>query len=825
MSKVSPGNLTLGGNSTLFSGPVSFSNGTLTFGTNGLGTGNLTLDNASLVWASGNSQDITAGRTVTFGNNPVTFSVDADVTLAGDFGGAGTANLTKDGTGKLTLTADTTFTGNLTVLNGNLTLGNGGATGSILGGINLANPASTLTVSRAGDHTIANLISGPGSLVLDGTGIQSLTQANTFTGTTVINGGTALLVSPLALQASSLVYNNAGGAISFDGNFNATIGSLEGDRNLVLENSSLGAVALTAGGNNFATTYTGILSGAGSLTKVGTGIMALTGAHTFAGATQVNGGALELASTVTLANTTVSVGATGRLTSNGATISASLPSNVANGAGGGVLFEQFSGSATFAGSLNSVGNANNVARIQVNGGTLTAASMQLGRTASSFTAEPAAASTADGLQVNGGDVDITGNLTLWHGSANSSINTRIDSGSLDVGGVVTVGLNNGGRWSVVHVAGGAFTSTDTVTGVQLGATTVGNAAFLTSGGTATVERFQFGQGALGGSSTVHVSGGELYVGSGGMVVGTSEPAFVATLRLSGGMLAAKAPWSTAIPVATSATFGVKAADAANAPQNITLSGPVTGTGSLLKDGGGTLTLSGAYSYSGSTEVDAGTLQLDTATLSDTSTVDVSATGAAVLNLPHGQTDTVSDFLIDGVSQGPGTYNAGNTGGRITGSGSLLVPVSDPFIGWADGLGLTGPDAAKTADPDKDGLNNLQEFAFDGNPTSGAASGKIRSRIETVGADQALVITLPVRTGATFGGAPAKSATIDEIIYTIQGSNTLAAFDQAVSEIAVSSAGMPALSTGWSYRSFRLGGAIPARGATGFLRADVADAAP
>jgi fibronectin-binding autotransporter adhesin len=827
ITKVSPGNLTLGGNNTLFSGPVSFSNGTLTFATNGLGTGNLTLDNASLVWAPANSQDITAGRTVTFGNNPVTFSVDADVTLANNFGGAGTANLTKDGTGKLTLTADTTFTGNLTVLNGNLTLGNGGATGSTLGGINLANAASTLTVSRSGDHTIANLISGTGNLVLGGTGIQSLTQANTFSGTTVINGGTALLVSPLALQASSLIYNKTGGAISFDANFNATIGSLEGDKNLVLENSSLGAVALTVGGNNMATTYTGILSGAGSLTKVGTGVMALTGAHTFTGSTQVNGGALELDATVTLTNTTIGVGATGRLTSLGAAISASVLSNVANGATGGAVFQQFSGSANFAGGLNSNGNANQQGLIQVDGGTLTAASMQLGRTAQSITAEPAAGSNANGLVVNGGDVDIAGALNMGTVSAaNSTVNVRIDSGSLDIGGPVTVGLNNGGRWSVVDVAGGTFTAADTVTGVQLGSGFVGNAAFLTRGGTATVERFQFGQGALGGASTVHVSGGELYVGSGGMIVGTSEPAFVATLRLSGGTLGAKAPWSTAIPVATANSFTVKAADASNAPQNITLSGEITGTGSLLKQGGGTLTLSGAYSYLGSTEVDAGTLQLNTATLSDTASVDVSGTGSAVLNLPHGQTDTVSDFLIDGVSQGPGTYNAGNTGGRITGSGSLFVPVADPFTGWIAGFGLTGPDAEKTADPDKDGQTNLQEFAFDSDPASGAASGKIRSRIETVGADQALVITLPVRNGAVFAGTPGKSSTIDKVIYAIQGGNNLATFDQAVSEIATSAAGMPALSAGWNYRSFRLDGAVGGgtpRGPKGFLRADVAAA--
>ncbi len=832
--KSSPGNLTLGGNNS-FGGDLIFSNGTLTFSNNSLGAGALTLDNASLVWGPGNSQDITVGRAITFGNNPITFAMDSDVTLANNFGLTGTANLTKDGSGNLAITADTSFAGNLTVLNGNLTLGDGGAAGSTVGGINLANASSALTVSRSGDHTISNLISGTGDLVLDGTGLQSISQANTFTGTTVINGGSAVLVNTLALQSSSVIYNTAGGALNFGSNFAATLGSLEGDKDLVLENSDEfpGAVTLTVGGNNAGTTYTGILSGGGSLTKIGTGVMTLAGAQTYAGATQVNGGALELDSSVSLNNTTVSVGATGRLTSTGATINASVLSNVGNGATGGAIFEQFSGSATFASGLNSIGNANNVARIQVNGGTFTAASMQLGRTASSFTAEPVAASMIDGLQVNGGDVDIAGALTLYHGSANSSINTRIDSGSLDVGGVITIGLNNGGRWSVIHVAGGAFTSSDTGSGVVLGGPAQGNAAFLTSGGIATVERFQFGQGALAGTSTVHVSGGDLYVGSGGMVVGTSNTGFVSTLRLSGGVVGAKDSWSSAIPVATSNTFGVKAADASNVAHDITLSGPVTGTGAIVKTGGGTVALTGTLSYTGNTTVEAGSHSLSSPDLDDIATVEISATGNATLNLNYTGTDVVGGLFFDGAEQEQGTWGrigsltAAHTSARITGDGILNV-VSDPFTPWIDTFTtLSGAQKDKTADPDNDGLTNLEEFALDGNPESGTATGKVRARIETVGADQALVITLPVRTGAVFGGAPDKFATLDKVTYTIRGTNDLVTFDQGVTEVAESSLGMPTpLSTGWAYRTFRLNGAIGGgtpRGPKGFLDLKIEEA--
>ena len=832
IAKTSPGNLTLGG-TNIFSGGINFANGTFTFSNNSLGTGNLTLNNATLTWDSGNTKDITTGRSVIFGEDPITFLMDDNVTLANDFGTPGGANLTKDGIGTLTLTADTTFTGNVTVANGNLTLGNGGATGSVFGNINLTNASSILTVNHSGDHTIGNLISGTGSLVLIGSGVHTLLQANTFTGSTTINGGTAYLGSNLALQGSTLAYASTGGTLSFGTNFSATLGGLEGDKDLVLENADVtpGAVTLTVGGNGSSTTYSGILSGAGSFTKTGAGTMVMSGAHTFTGATLVSGGALELDPTVTLNNTTVSVGATGRLTSNGATINASALSNVANGTTGPAVMDLMGGTANYPLGINALGNNNQGYHIQVaTGATLNVGPINLGRSGLSLTTEPTAGSATDGLRVTGGDVNIDGTLTLANGSSNSSVSTQITDGSLDVSGAISVGLNNGGRWSVIDVAGGAFTSTDTTTGVRLGGPQQGNAAFLTRGGTATVERFQFGNLALGGTSTVHVSGGELYVGSGGMVIGTTEPGFVATLRLSGGTLGAKADWSTSIPVATSNSFTVKAADAANAPHDITLSGAVTGTGGLVKEGGGSLTISGTYSYSGNTDVSAGTLVLKSGTLSDSSTVDVAT--SAVLNLDFVGNDTVIGFSIDGVAQASGTWGAIGSGAahetaRITGAGRLVVP-ADPYLSWIAGFPAVGALTAKTDDPDNDGLTNLDEFALDGNPASGTASGKLRGRLETVGAEQALVITLPVRNGATFAGTIAKTATIDGILYTVEGSNSLGIFDQVVTEIAVSSAGMPTPNSGWSYHTFRLNGAVGGatpRGPRGFLRASVVATTP
>ena len=73
---------------------------------------------------------------------------------------------------------------------------------------------------------------------------------------------------------------------------------------------------------------------------------------------------------------------------------------------------------------------------------------------------------------------------------------RIDSGSLTVGGVLTIGLNNGGRWSVVDVNGGSLMVTDVVTGISVGGPLAGNAELLIRAGTVTAGIIGLGYGAV-----------------------------------------------------------------------------------------------------------------------------------------------------------------------------------------------------------------------------------------------------------------------------------------------------------------------------------------
>jgi hypothetical protein len=161
--------------------------------------------------------------------------------------------------------------------------------------------------------------------------------------------------------------------------------------------------------------------------------------------------------------------------------------------------------------------------------------------------------------------------------------------------------------------------------------------------------------------------------------------------------------------------------------------------------------------------------------------------------------------------------------------SVGVEPSDPYDTWAIAKGLTGANNAKSLDPDNDGNNNLAEFAFDGDPLSGVNDGKIVGKVATVGGDQVLTLTLPVRTGATFANDSGDqlSALIDGIYYRIEGDVNLSTFADTITEVTggdatTIQAGLPALSSGdWTYRTFRAPGTVTAI-PKAFLRAKVSE---
>ncbi len=585
--------------------------GTIEIGSNtALGAGDVAVTGAATLAAGAANLNAANNIVVTGG---VTAAVDTQantLTLSGVISQtAASGAVTKTGSGTLKLSGTNTYTGATTVSNGTLQLGDAGVGGSVAG--NIVNNAA-LALNRTDDYTLGNVISGTGTLTQAGTDNVTLSAANTFTGDTAVSAGTLTLGNSLALQNSTLNYNNQGGVLSFGSLTAATLGGLKGAQNLLLENATPGvAVALSVGGNSQSTTYSGALSGTGSLTKNGTGTLILTGNNSYGGSTTVNTGTLQLP-TGGVINGGVLAGS-GFLINGGSLTS----SGTSTFAASNTAFLQTSGTSSVG---TFVSNANDGTLFSITGGNFTASAVTLQRTASFTTAPtiaaPIAASTTSGLYINGATTTASlGTLTI--GTGNSSASARIDNGTVTATGQVTIGRTTNSRWSILQVNGGSFTSTDTTNGIVLSANngaSTNNSELYLSGGTTTAEKIAFGVStdALGGNGFLIVNGGTLYVGSGGIVQPNVSGLYTTTIGLTSGTVGAKASWSSALPMQLSGSnFTFKAADAANVANDITLSGFLSGPGGLSKTGAGTLTLNGAgNAYTGLTAINGGALNIN-----------------------------------------------------------------------------------------------------------------------------------------------------------------------------------------------------------------------
>ncbi|HEU6447583.1 MAG TPA: autotransporter-associated beta strand repeat-containing protein [Verrucomicrobiae bacterium] len=624
----------------------------------------LVLDAPITVKAAGNG--MTFGQTIDNGGNMLTL-LDGGHNIAMNGAVSGAGGLTKIGSGTNTLSAVNTFTGDLAISNGAVIVTSGGQLGGGFYSGSIANNGKFIFDSSA-SQTLAGDISGTGALNKTGAGQLTLSGGNTFSGATLLASGTMQLGNALALQNSTVNYN--AGNITFNGITAASLGALTGSQNLSLANNLSGAVALSVGGNNSTTTYSGNLSGSGSLTKIGTGTLTLTGNSSFSGSMNGNGGTVEVPAGGVV-NCGPLNGAGFLLDGGSLTSSGTTTFNVVNNA-----YLQISGTSRL-GDLTEPNNDGLL--VKVTGGTFSANSLSLRRT-SIFTTAPTATapisgSTSAGLYINGASADVRfGALTIGASGANSSSSARLDSGSLTVTNKLLIGNTSNTRWEILHINGGSFTSLDTVNGVVLSqnnGTTANSSEFYLSGGTSTVEKIAFGVSSdtVGGNGFLIIGGGTLYLGSGGIVKSTAIAAYASTISLLSGTLGAKADWSSALPMQLSGTsFTIKAADVSNLPHDISLNGVISGGGNLTKTGAGTLTLAGTNTYTGATSISAGELLVNGRTAAGAVTVQNNAT--------LGGTGTVGGATT---VQSGGTLSPGNSIGTLTFSNSLTLSAGSTSI--------------------------------------------------------------------------------------------------------------------------------------------------
>jgi fibronectin-binding autotransporter adhesin len=163
------------------------------------------------------------------------YSSSATQTLAGVISYYG--SVIKDGSGKLILAGNNTYFNNTYISNGVLQV-----TGTLANDIGnnyiytiLDN--GTLQWSGPAVQTISGIISGSGGLIMDGTGTLNLNAANTYSGPTVVSGGT-LVYSPntITYPTVSALTINGGGTVTVNANNSSSlaVGSLTLNTNAVL---------------------------------------------------------------------------------------------------------------------------------------------------------------------------------------------------------------------------------------------------------------------------------------------------------------------------------------------------------------------------------------------------------------------------------------------------------------------------------------------------------------------------------------------------------------------------------------------------------------
>lgn len=262
-------------------------------------------------------------------------------------GGTADGGLTKIGTGALTLSGASTYTGGTFIKNGTLilstgsdrlptgtvvTLGDGSTNdsgvlkldsnsqtlaGLLTAGTGTGNSvvngnatAATLTLSISASNLFGGVLGGAGTnennfaLTKTGAGVLTLSGTNTYTGATNIlagtlqagaaGGGTVFGVN------SAITLADAAGVVLDLNSFSQTVGSLDGGGSTGGQ-VTLGSATLTLGGNNASTTFAGVISGAGgTLIKTGTGTLILSGANDYTGLTTVSSGYLTVGNNAAL---------------------------------------------------------------------------------------------------------------------------------------------------------------------------------------------------------------------------------------------------------------------------------------------------------------------------------------------------------------------------------------------------------------------------------------------------------------------------------------------------------------------------------------------
>lgn len=258
--------------------------------------------------ALGLNNDITTARNVTLDLLGGIATLGGTSTFTGVISGNGVLSKLTEGT--LILDGANTYDGGTIVEEGTLRLGANGSLSStgdlvilpdatfdlngrtqtvetLLGEGFLLLGSGAFTTDSDFDGLYGGVISGTGSFTKAGDSVLELYGINTHTGGTNINGGGLIITDDANLGDTASV-------LSFDGGFLHTYDAITSQRNVTL--NSGGGTIDTEG---YDSSFSGVFSGSGGLTKEGDGRLELLGTNTYLGQTVINGGNLAVNGSLT----------------------------------------------------------------------------------------------------------------------------------------------------------------------------------------------------------------------------------------------------------------------------------------------------------------------------------------------------------------------------------------------------------------------------------------------------------------------------------------------------------------------------------------------
>ncbi|MEI6283671.1 MAG: autotransporter-associated beta strand repeat-containing protein [Opitutae bacterium] len=753
------GSLTKTGLGTLIlSGANSYDSGTTLAG------GSLQLDNASAIGSTGtisftggalkftstNTTDY-SGRFSTAASQQYNLDTNGQSVSLGTALTSSGGTLTKNGNGVLTLTAAATYSGDTTVNQGELAVSSAntlstassvvvqsGATlnlnstdqsvKGIAGAGTVSLGTANLTINDGDSRTFSGDVTGGGNVIKSGSGVQTISSALSYTGTTAINGGTLRVNNTLATSGISVA-----GSATLTG---------KGTISAPIQVSANGII--TAGDTTLADASRGALT---------------VSTLTFSGAAVINLANINLGAASSILNT-------GALSALGG--AGSITVNITNGT-------QLADNSSFTIlKYTSLDNFNAFIK-----GTITGASARQSTTLVNDIANSQIILTTAGDTLNWSGAQ-SSTWTTTSGNLNWSLNSSGDPTDYLAGDVVA--FTDSATNFTVSIAEAVSPSSLTFNN-STNNYTINSAASTSFGIEGTTSLIKNGSGRVDINAPLKITGG-LTVNNGTIALNNGSNSFTGNINLNG---AANLELGAtgALGTTNTLTFGLGATGKLSLKgNNATLSGLANNTGnpgtpiiengssstnstltlnlasgtntfdgvmqngssntlSLTKTGAGTLVLTNDNTFTGLTTVTAGTLQLGNGGSTGIVAGDISIGASGTLNL-----NRTGKLSTSQVFSGSGALNLKYGELELLGN-NTFTGTATIYSGTTLTIGSTGTLSSSATIVD----NGTFDYAKSGSNNLGAVSGtgdlKISAGAVSQTGTNSLSGSLTIASGATY----------------------------------------------------------------------------